>query len=70
MSVHEKALRLIEGGIVACNDLAVRAVDVTDDDIPCCCCEMGSACNKDMADLCNECDWITNTMHHLELVSS
>ena len=68
MSVHEKALRLIEGGIVACNDLPVRVIDVTGDDIACNYCDMGSACNKDMVDLCCACDVITGTRHYLELV--
>ena len=70
MSVHEKALRLIEGGLVACNGLVVRAIDVTGDDIACNYCDMGSACNMDMTELCAECDGITHTRHYLELVSS
>lgn len=70
MSVHEKALRLIEGGIVACNELPVRAVDVRGDEIACYYCEMDSACNMEMTDLCAECDMITHTRHYLKLVSS
>lgn len=68
MSVHEKALRLIEGGIVACNDLPVRAVDVTGNDISCHYCEMDSVCNMEMTELCARCDMITHTMHYLKLV--
>lgn len=69
MSVHEKALRLIEGGVVPCNGLAVRAIDFPFDDNACMTCEMDSACNMDMVDLCAECDTITHTKHYLKLVS-
>lgn len=68
MSVHEKALRLIEGGIVACNDLPVRAIDFKGEGIPCYTCEMDSACNMEMTDLCAECDKITHSRHYLKLV--
>lgn len=70
MSVREKALRLIEGGLVDCNGLVVRAIDFKGDDIACYYCEMDSACNMEMADLCAECDLITLTTHYLKLVSS
>ena len=69
MSVHEKALQLIEGGIVACNDLPVRAIEVRGNDISCKYCEMDSFCNMDMVELCARCDMITHTMHYLKLVS-
>lgn len=68
MSLHEKALRLIEGGIVACNDLPVRVIDVVGEDNSCYYCEMGSACHDEMVHLCLECDLITHTRHYLELV--
>lgn len=69
MSVHEKALLLIEGGIVACNGLPVKLIDVVGKDIACTYCEMDSACNKDMVDLCCACDVLTGTRHYLKLVS-
>lgn len=68
MSVHDKAIRLIEGGLVACNGLVVRAIDFLGDDIACHYCEMDSACNMEMTDLCAECDKITHTRHYLKLV--
>lgn len=68
MSVHEKALRLIEGGIVDCNGLSVRAIKIPYDDNPCMVCEMDSICNEVMINLCGECDDITHTKHYLKLV--
>lgn len=69
ITVHEKALRLIEGGIVACNGLPVRAIDFMGAGIACNYCEMDSACNIEMTELCAECDMITHTRHYLKLVS-
>ena len=66
MSIHEKALRLIEGGVVACNGHAVRAIEVVGDDIACNYCDMDSACNMEMTDLCAECDMISHTRHLLK----
>lgn len=69
MSVHEKALRLIEGGIVACNGLPVRAIDFVGEGIACNYCEMDSACHNEMVDLCLECDTITRSRHYMKLIS-
>lgn len=66
ISVHDKAIRLIEGGIVSCNGHSVRAIDVIDTDNPCMLCDMDSACNMDMVELCAECDSITHSKHILK----
>lgn len=68
MSVHDKAIRLIEGGLVACNGLVVRAIDFRGESIACDYCDMDSACNMEMTELCAECDMITHTRHYLKLV--
>ena len=66
MSLHDKAIRLLEGGVVACSGHAVRAIEVVGDDIVCHYCEMDSACNMEMTDLCAECDSITHSKHILK----
>lgn len=66
MSVHDKAIRLLKGGIVSCSGHSVRAINVIFTDNPCMLCEMDSACNMDMVDLCAECDGISHTKHILK----
>ena len=65
-SLHKKAIRLLEGGIVECSGHAVRAINVHGDVNPCMLCDMDSACDYEMFDLCAECDGITHTMHILK----
>lgn len=65
MSLHDKAIRLLEGGVVHCSGHAVRVVDVVGDDNVCMLCEMDSACNFEIVDLCAECDSITHLKHIL-----
>ena len=65
--VHEKAVRLIEGGIISFSGHSVRAIEVIGTDNPCMLCDMDSACNMDMVDLCAECDSITHTQHILKI---
>ena len=66
MSLHDKAIRLLEGGVVACNGHVVRAIEVVGDDIACHYCEMDLACYDEMVDLCTECDKISHTRHLLK----
>lgn len=57
-SLHEKAVRLCEGGIVEVDGLSVKLrLDKYIFD-PCIVCEMDSLCHKgnDICDLCEECD--------------
>lgn len=70
-SMHEKAIRLIEGGIVEVSGLCVRmgySPYIID---PCFCCDMDSLCHKGnpICDLCEECDSITKEDCFLILVS-
>lgn len=61
MSVHEKAIRLIEGDIVEVGGISVllhREPYIFD---PCLCCDMDYLCHKgnEMCSVCEECDRIT-----------
>lgn len=60
-SVHEKAIRLIEGGIVNVNGHSVKLVKNPYLFDPCFCCEMDCLCHfgTDMHLVCRECDDIT-----------
>ena len=67
LSLHEKAIRLIEGGVVEISGHFVRAICV---DTPYACneCDMDSACNDPIKSLCEECDEITHRWHILRFV--
>ena len=60
-SVHEKAIRLVEGGIVEVDGHSVRLVRLPYIVDPGYCCEMDCLCHKgtEMCDVCEECDAIT-----------
>ena len=66
MGLHDKAIRLLEGGVVHCSGHAVRAIDVIDNDNVCMLCGMDSACDYEMVELCAECDSITHSKHILK----
>lgn len=71
--IHEKAIRLIEGGHVEIDGHFVFAQIASDQYYPCECCEMDSICTQDsesMMDVCAECDEITGEKHILTLVCS
>lgn len=70
MSLHDKAIRLLEGGVVSCSGHSVRAIEVIDCDNICMLCDMDSACDIEMTDLCAECDGITHTKHILKFAHS
>lgn len=59
--IHDKAIRLIEGGIVEVDSLCVMMKYAPDIDNPCLDCEMDSICRygSEMYDVCVECDSIT-----------
>lgn len=65
MNVHCKAIRLLEGGVVSCSGHAVRAIEVIDTENACMLCDMDSACDMEMLDLCAECDSIAHSQHIL-----
>lgn len=59
--IHEKAIRLIEGGIVEVGGHCVMMKRSYDELVPCPDCDMDCLCRSetDICDLCLECDWIT-----------
>ena len=67
MSLHDKAVRLCEGGTVDCMGHSVKAVAVATTDLPCIDCKMDSICRDEMCDLCAECDSLTDEEHILIL---
>lgn len=70
-SIHEKAIRLIEGGIVEVSGLCVRMGRAPLGELACYDCEMDCLCHKgdSICDLCEECDNITRDNCYLILVS-
>lgn len=60
-NIHDKAIRLIEGGIVNVDGLSVKLCKEGDIFDPCFCCEMDSLCHlgTEMQLVCRECDKIT-----------
>ena len=65
-TLYAKAVRLAEGGVVEIGGHFVRAIDVVCEDNPCYLCEMDSACNEEMGDLCAEVDGYTRSRHILK----
>ena len=65
--LHEKAVRLCEGGTVEVNGHFVKAVVVNGIGVECDVCEMDSICRMDMVDLCCECDAYDRKCHILKL---
>ena len=61
-SIHEKAIRLIEGGIVNVDGHFVKLCKEPYIFDPCFCCEMDSLCHfgTEMHLVCRECDQITH----------
>lgn len=59
--IHDKAIRLIEGGIVEVDNHWVKMIHRADICDPCYICELDSICYQGTAiyDLCLECDIIT-----------
>lgn len=71
-SIHEKAIRLVEGGIVDVDGHAVKLVNRTYIVDPCFLCEMDSLCHKgnEMCSVCEECDRITKNNCFLILLAN
>ena len=68
-SLHDLAIRLLEGGIVQCDGQFVKAVVALDPEAPCLECKMDSACSLKLMELCAEVDQISNVGHCLALAS-
>ena len=60
-SIHEKAVRLVEGGIVDINGQSVMLAKYPYIFDPCFCCDMGRFCHyeNEMFLVCEECDSIS-----------
>ena len=65
-TLHAKAVRLAEGGIVEIAGHFVRAVNVPYAENPCEHCEMDSVCRMEMNDLCAELDAYTRSKNLLK----
>lgn len=60
-SIHEKAIRLVEGGVVDVDGHSVKLVKLPYLCDPCFCCEMDCLCHigTEICSVCEECDAIT-----------
>lgn len=69
--IHDKAIRLIEGGVVEVDGLFVRAIKACIDYECCQQCNMDCLCHNgtEMMDVCNECDFIGADGYYLKLVN-
>ena len=65
--LKQKAVTLCEGGAVWVSGLMVKAKRVPEEEFACELCEMDSACDKEMCDLCAECDGYDRHKHILYL---
>lgn len=65
--LHKLAVRLCEGDVIWFKTHSIRAVDFFGEGIECNYCEMDSICDKDMSDLCAECDAYHRHKHILVL---
>ena len=70
MSVHDKAIRLCEGGIVEIDGHCVCLMRCDDDENGCFICEMDSICRMEMVDVCAECSAIVRTGCYLKLANT
>lgn len=70
-NIHEKAIRLIEGGIVEVSGLCVKMSRAPLGELACYDCEMDCLCHQGnpICDLCEECYSITRDNCFLILVS-
>lgn len=66
-SRHSKAVALCEGQIVQCGSHFVRAITIAPDTDACYYCDMDSACDFEMRNLCAECDGYDLKLHILKL---
>lgn len=65
--LHEKVVRLSEGGAVEIHNLVVMAKRVGDDIMPCDICDMDCLCYGEMVELCSELDSYDGFQHLLYL---
>ena len=72
MTVHDKAIRLLEGGVVNIDGNWFRLKKFPDwyDDNPCVECELDSICRMEHTDVCGECEAISHRKCCLHLVGT
>lgn len=70
MSLHDKAVRLVEGGFVWQDGHYIGAKVVTSDEPTCFLCNMDSICDTEMGDLCVACESLTGDRYLLYLVAN
>ena len=69
MTVHDKAIRLLEGGIVNIKGDWFRLRKLSDNEgfTPCTECELDSICREEHEAVCEECDAISGAVCCLQL---
>lgn len=67
ISIHEKAIRLLEGGRVEIDGLVFSIVELGPEADPCYECQLDSICSKNIQSVCLEADLITRTKHIMKL---
>ena len=65
-SLHSKAVALCEGRIVRCGTHFVKAITISPEIDACQYCDMDSACDLEMTNLCAECDGYDHQKHILK----
>lgn len=63
--LHARAVRLCEGAAVPCSGHFVVLRNTPEGVTPCYVCEMDSACDMEMTDLCGECEAYDHKRHYL-----
>ena len=71
MTVHDKAIRLLEGGVVEIksNWFSLRRLPEGEFIYPCLECNLDSICHGEHADVCEECDTISGGKCCLQLAN-
>lgn len=67
MSLHDKVIRLMEGGYVECDGHQVRAIEAPSDAISCDFCKMDCLCKDEIAEVCSELCVFSRRDYYLEL---
>lgn len=67
LSDHDKAIRLLEGGLVEIDGLVFSIDEAGPEDDPCYSCQLDSICSPNIQSICMEADMITRTSHRMIL---
>lgn len=67
LSDHDKAIRLLEGGLVEIDGLVFSIDEAGSEDDPCYSCKLDSICSPNIIRICLEADLITRTSHKMIL---